>query len=181
MVNMRAASFGMNRLDLPPTTLTGSLGSLLHAGTALVATLATSPFTAVGFVLVGEVGLCGRDELCELGLVLGADVLEGEDRGLLLVHDRAETGLVLDDHVGDAHLAAEGWDEDDQLDGVDVVGDDDKAGLLGLVGVKGRMGRIDLSACVAWGINVYWERGLSGGQTQAGRPVARMLSAGYPS
>lgn len=46
--------------------------------------------------------------------------------------DRAETGLVLHDDVWNAHLAAEGWEVDDELDGVDVVGDDDEAGLLGL-------------------------------------------------
>ena len=46
--------------------------------------------------------------------------------------DRAETGLALDDDVGDTHLAAESGEEDDELDGVDVVRNDDKAGLLGL-------------------------------------------------
>ena len=32
--------------------------------------------------------------------------------------------------VGNAHLAAQGWEEDDKLDGVDVVRDDDKRGFL---------------------------------------------------
>ena len=44
--------------------------------------------------------------------------------------DRAETGLTLDDGVGDTHLAAEGREKDDELDGVDVVSDDDERGLL---------------------------------------------------
>ena len=46
--------------------------------------------------------------------------------------DRAETGLTLDDDVGDAHLAAERGEEDDELDGVDIVGDDNERRLLGL-------------------------------------------------
>ena len=50
----------------------------------------------------------------------------------LLVDDRAETGLALDDGVGDTHLAAEGGEEDDELNGVNIVGDEDESGLLGL-------------------------------------------------
>ena len=46
--------------------------------------------------------------------------------------DRAETGLALDDGVGDTHLAAEGGEEDDKLNGVNIVGDEDESGLLGL-------------------------------------------------
>jgi hypothetical protein len=48
------------------------------------------------------------------------------------VDDRAETGLALDDGVGDTHLAAEGGEEDDKLNGVNIVGDEDESGLLGL-------------------------------------------------
>ena len=79
-----------------------------------------------------QVGLGGRDEGRELALVLGADVLEGDDGGGLLVDDRAEASLALDDDVRDAHLAAERGEEDDELDGVDIVGDDDERRLLGL-------------------------------------------------
>jgi len=48
------------------------------------------------------------------------------------VDDGAKTGLGLDDDVWDTHLAAQGGDEDDELNGVNVVGNDDKVGLLGL-------------------------------------------------
>jgi hypothetical protein len=48
----------------------------------------------------------------------------------LLVDDGAEAGLALDDGVRDAHLAAESGQEDDELDGVDIVGDEDERGLL---------------------------------------------------
>jgi len=46
------------------------------------------------------------------------------------VDDGTETSLALDDGVGDAHLAAERRKEDDELNGVDVVGDEDKRSLL---------------------------------------------------
>lgn len=44
--------------------------------------------------------------------------------------NRSESGLALDDDVWDAHLAAESGEEDDELDGVDVVGDEDEGSLL---------------------------------------------------
>ena len=44
--------------------------------------------------------------------------------------DGAETGLALDDGVGDTHLAAESGQENDQLNGVNIVGDQDKRSLL---------------------------------------------------
>ena len=44
--------------------------------------------------------------------------------------DGSEPGLALDDGIGDAHLAAESGQEDDELNGVDIVGDEDERGLL---------------------------------------------------
>ena len=79
-----------------------------------------------------QVGLGSLDEGGELTLVLRADLLDGEDGGGLLVDNRAETGLALDDDVGDTHLAAEGREEDDKLNGVNVIGDDNEGSLLGL-------------------------------------------------
>lgn len=46
--------------------------------------------------------------------------------------DRPEARLALDDDVRDAHLAAERGEEDDELDGVNVVRDDDEVRLLRL-------------------------------------------------
>ena len=48
----------------------------------------------------------------------------------LLVDDSAESGFALDDGIWDTHLAAEGGEEDDQLDGVNIVGDKHERGLL---------------------------------------------------
>lgn len=48
----------------------------------------------------------------------------------LLVDNSSQTGLALDDGVRDTHLAAEGREEDNQLNGVNVVGDQDERSLL---------------------------------------------------
>ena len=64
--------------------------------------------------------------------VLLADLGQGDSGGRLLVDELAEACLALDEGVGDALLAAEGRQEDEQLDGVDVVGHDDELGLARL-------------------------------------------------
>ncbi len=48
----------------------------------------------------------------------------------LLVDNSSQAGLALDDGIGNAHLPAQGRQEDDELDGVDVVGNKDKSSLL---------------------------------------------------
>ena len=47
------------------------------------------------------------------------------------MHNGSEACFTLHDDVGDAHLAAQGREEDDELDGVDVVHDEDERGFLG--------------------------------------------------
>lgn len=44
--------------------------------------------------------------------------------------DRAESGLALDDGIRDTHLSAESRDEDDQLNWINIVGDEDQSSLL---------------------------------------------------
>jgi hypothetical protein len=108
-----------------------SLPALGHASVGLSTHDTTTPVAGSLLVVRLEVAIVdGRDELGELGLVLGADLGKGEDSSSLLVNDGTETGLALDDNVGDTHLAAEGREEDNELDGVDVVGDQDEGGLL---------------------------------------------------
>lgn len=47
-------------------------------------------------------------------------------RGLyLLVDHRTQAGLALDYGVGDTHLAAESWEEDDELNRINIVGNED--------------------------------------------------------
>lgn len=53
-----------------------------------------------------------------------------EREAYLLVDHCAETRLALHDGVRNTHLAAESGQEDDQLNGVDIVGDEDQGSLL---------------------------------------------------
>jgi len=48
------------------------------------------------------------------------------------VDDGTDAGLALHDDVWDTHLAAESWEENDELDRVNIVSDDDEGCLLGL-------------------------------------------------
>lgn len=81
-------------------------------------------------VLVGVALLDGREELGELSLVLGANLGESKDSSGLLVDNGTETSLALDNGIGDTHLAAESGKEDNQLNRVNVVGDQNKGSLL---------------------------------------------------
>lgn len=109
----------------------GSLCSLGKLVGALVAANTTTPLPAVRG-LIEVVGLGSADEGSKLSLVLGADVLDrGDGRGLL-VHECPDASLALDNDVWHAHLAAEGGQEDNELNGVDVISNDNEVGLLGL-------------------------------------------------
>lgn len=126
--DIREKSCSYTSLDLD-----GSIESLLLLGDAVVGLLAhdtTTPVTAGVLVLVGVALLDGREELGELGLVLGANLGQGQDGGGLLVDDGTETGLTLDNGVRDTHLAAESGEEDNELNGVNIVGDEDEGSLL---------------------------------------------------
>jgi hypothetical protein len=86
--------------------------------------------TTVLLILVRIPLVDGINQLLQLILIITLDLRQRQDSGGLLVHDGAEAGLALDDRVGDAHLAAKRRQEDDELDGVNVVGDEDEGGLL---------------------------------------------------
>ena len=125
----------MNQAKLPDhldlDSALDSLPALLHASVGLGTHDTTSPVARSLLVVGLEVAVVDSgDELGELGLVLGADLGKGEDGSGLLVNNGTETGLALDDNVGDTHLAAEGGEEDNQLNGVNVVGDQDEGSLL---------------------------------------------------
>jgi len=136
---------------LDSLNLGGSLQSLLlleRAHLGLSAHDATTPLSPGLVVLVHEAILDGGNQLGQLVLVLGTNFGDGQDSGSLifsqhsarkllkrtmtdlLVDNSAQTSLALDDGIGDAHLLAQRRQEDDQLNGVDVVGDQDQRGLL---------------------------------------------------
>jgi hypothetical protein len=78
-----------------------------------------------------QISFGSADEGGELALVLALDVLEGHDSCGLLVDNRAETSLALDDYIRNTHLATQSREEDDEFDGVDIVCNDDEGSLLG--------------------------------------------------
>ena len=47
------------------------------------------------------------------------------------MYNSSEASFTLHNDVGNAHLAAQGGEEDDELDGVNVMRDDDEGGFLG--------------------------------------------------
>ena len=130
--------------------LASGLGTLAEHLGRLRATDTSTPLATLLLILVGaedgckyhgyiqtrhgyvQVGLRRADEGGELTLVLTLDVLDAQDSSSLLVNDRAKTSLALDDDVGHTHLAAESGEEDDELDGVNIVCDDNQRRLLGL-------------------------------------------------
>jgi len=120
--------------------MTGDVGNRLpgslrptpeHFG-GLVATNTSTPVLTLLFILVGEVSLGRGDDGAQLLVVLALHILEGEDSGGFFVNNGAETSLRLDNDVGDTHLAAQSGQVDDELDRVDIIGDDDKRSFLRL-------------------------------------------------
>jgi hypothetical protein len=137
--------YHLDHLDLDGAL--DSLALLLLAGVGLGAHDATTPVALALLVLLGVTLLDGLDQLGELGLVLGSDLSDGENSGgllksayiqrstksgkfYLLVDDSAESGLALHNGVWDTHLAAESWQEDDELNWVDIVWNEDQRSLL---------------------------------------------------
>ena len=49
-----------------------------------------------------------------------------------LVNDSTETSFAFHNDIRNTHLATEGRQEDDELDGVNIMSDDDESSLLGL-------------------------------------------------
>jgi hypothetical protein len=80
--------------------------------------------------VIEELGLDGIDELSEVGAELSRDVAEADDRGSLAVDELTKTSLVLHNAVRDLLLAAESREPEDELDGVDIAGDDNELSLV---------------------------------------------------
>lgn len=116
------------RLDLDSALK--SLPPLVHTSIGLGTHDATTPVADCVLVLLEVTVLDGRAELGELALVLRSDLGEGEDSGGLLVDDGTESGLALNNGVRDTHLAAERGKEDNQFNGVNVVGNEHERRLL---------------------------------------------------
>lgn len=124
------------RRYLRALTVSNLLGESLillgSGGLGLGAHDTSTPGTTVILELLKVVSVDGGDEGGETRLVLITDLGEGNGGGGLLVDEGTETRLALDNAVGDTHLAAESRKPEDELNGVNIIGNDDKGGLLGL-------------------------------------------------
>jgi hypothetical protein len=99
-----------------------------HAHRRFGTEFATAPFLVDNIVVFG---LERIGELREFANVFFLDIRQGDASGRFLVHKRAKASFALENAKRHAHLAAEGRKPDDKLNGVDIVGNDDKLGLAG--------------------------------------------------
>jgi len=86
--------------------------------------------TTIFFIFVTVAFLDSGYKLRELGLVFRADLSKSEDSSSLLVNNSSETSLALNNTVRNTHLTAESRKKDDELNGVDIVGNQDERSLL---------------------------------------------------
>jgi hypothetical protein len=103
-----------------------SLLALLEHDLGLETHDSSAPLALSITELGGEVIL----ECLELGLVTLLDVGQGNNGGGLLVGQSTEASLALNDGEGDSKLAAESGKPNNELDGVNIVSDDDQLGFL---------------------------------------------------
>lgn len=136
------------RLDLD--LLVRTLLLLPRARVGLRTHDAAAPSASVLLVLFEVAVLDSRHDLGQLGLVFAADLGDGEcggslalhvskmfrlgigDSTYLLVYDRAQTSLALDNRIRHTHLPAQRRQEDDQLNRITVVRDQHQRSLLRL-------------------------------------------------
>jgi len=105
------------------------LGTLVQLGLSLETHVSTTPLLdKVGIVVVLFHGQILQEiQLCFVSLV---DIRQTDNSGSLHVHQGSETSLVLDNHKGDTHLAAQSRKPEDELNGVYIVGNEDQRSLL---------------------------------------------------
>jgi len=127
---VQCQAFCANILLTSSNLLCGRDGSFVHHVLVLEAHDASTPVATVLLELIVEVDLDGRNEIGELRLVFGLDVNKSQCRGCFLVHNRTKARLAIDDRVGRTGLAAKGREVEDELDGVDIVGDNNQASFL---------------------------------------------------
>ena len=126
------------------------------AGSHHVLVLDAHDTTAPNSVELGVIVVLSLEsvsELLEVDEVLATDVGESDNRGGFHVDELAKVGLAADEAEGDTLLPAESGKMDDNLNRVDVVGNDDKLGLV-LLNESGDVVQAELE--------VHWLLGLGG-------------------
>jgi len=81
-------------------------------------------------VVIVELGLELSAELLKIDEVFTTDIGEGNASGSLEVDKLTEVSLAADEAEGDTLLSAESGQVDNELNRVDIVGDDDELGLV---------------------------------------------------
>ena len=89
----------------------------------------TAPLSGQVGVVV-ELSLEHGGHLFEVDDILAADISDSDAGSRLEVDELSKVGLATDEAEGDTLLAAESGKMDNELDGVDVVGNDDELGLV---------------------------------------------------
>jgi len=76
------------------------------------------------------VGFDGLDEFVECASITGFNICDGQARCGLPAYNTSKPGLVLDDAIGNSHLSAKGWQKEDELNRIDIIGNHNKLCLL---------------------------------------------------
>ena len=103
------------------------LGTLLKHSVGLETHFSTAPLL---LNVVVELSIEVLLKRLQFGLVLLVHGSERNHSGVFLVGKSSESALSLHNGERNAHLAAQGGEPHNQLDGIDVVGDDNELGLL---------------------------------------------------
>merc|ERR1712080_585817 len=90
----------------------------------------TTPVLPDLFPTLVIVGLHRLDEFAQGVTIVGVNVSDGHAGGGLPPTDTSQPRFVLHNAVGDAHLPAEGWQEHDKLDRINVIGDNDELSFI---------------------------------------------------
>ena len=84
----------------------------------------TTPVTTDFIVTIVEVRLDRFDDFAQAGFIVRVHVGQRQRRARFQVHETTETSFALDDAVWNAHLTAQCGQVENELNGLDIVGDD---------------------------------------------------------
>lgn len=104
-----------------------SLGTLVELGLSLETHDTTTPLSDRVAV---ELLLCQVLQQLKLSFVCLINASQADSSSRLHVHKSSETSLVLDNHVRNLHLTAEGGQPQNEFNGVNVIGNEHKLSLL---------------------------------------------------
>jgi hypothetical protein len=95
-------------------------------------TLGTSLETSNGFselLVIVEVSSEGSGQVVKFGFVFLSDISQGNASSVLLVNQFSQIGSSSNETVWDVHLSAKSGEPDDELNWIDVTGNDNQLGF----------------------------------------------------